>query len=375
MRPIVSLQYLRAFAALLVVVGHCQTEAAVAASRQGIPFAPLSTLPWGAGVDLFFVISGFIMVVASRPLFAAPGAAATFAGRRLKRIVPLYWLCTTLYVLIQAATHKAMPGVGASYLFWPVDTFGDGVPRPIFTLGWTLNYEMAFYALFALALRLPRRRAVALAATLLVVAVTVGQTCDLPAGPLWFWTRPIVLEFAAGMAIGSALCEGWRLPDAVRLALAPAALAIWVVDPMGSAHQPLTWITPTDGWRLAAWGGPAAALLAAVVLARAPDRASAGRGTVALAMLGDASYALYLVHPFVVSTLMRAWTLTGWAHRVGYAPFIVASLVGSVAAAFAVHRWVERPIADALVRRPAQRRSVQGSDVSFVPQFDQPRAP
>ena len=250
MRPIAAVQSLRAFAALLVVAGHCQTEAAVAAAKQGLPFAPLSVLPWGAGVDLFFAISGFIMVVASRPLFAAQGAAAAFAGRRLKRIVPLYWLCTTLYVLIQVAVRKPVPGVGASYLFWPVDTFGDGVPRPLFTLGWTLNYEMGFYALFALALALPRRRAVALVAILLAAATVAGQVCDPPTGPLWFWTRPIALEFAGGMAIGSAWCEGWRLPGGTRLALAAAALAIWAADPLRSAHQVLTWITPNDGWRL-----------------------------------------------------------------------------------------------------------------------------
>ena len=391
--PIASLQCLRAFAALLVVVGHCQSEAAIAALKRGLPFAPLSVLPWGAGVDLFFAISGFIMVVASRPLFAAPGAAAAFAGRRLKRIVPLYWACTTLYVLIQFATRKPVAGVVASYLFWPIDTFGDGVPRPIFTLGWTLNYEMAFYALFALALPLPRRGAVALVAALLLAAVAAGQlatgqACDPPAGPLWFWTRPIVLEFAAGMAVGAAWCEGWRLPGAARLALAAVALATWALDPMGSAHQALTWITPNDGWRLACWGGPAVALLAAAVLAREPapgspalEEASASvptglgtpsRATKMLSMLGDASYALYLVHPFVVGTLMRAWTLTGWAQRVGYAPFVALSLVASIAAAFAVHRWIERPVADALARWPARRPLQPGG---FIPRFDRPRTP
>ena len=375
MRPIASphiasLQCLRAFAALLVVVGHCQSEAAVAALKRGLPFAPLSVLPWGAGVDLFFAISGFIMVVASRPLFAAPGAAVAFAGRRLKRIVPLYWACTTLYVLIQFATRKPVAGVVASYLFWPADTFGDGVPRPIFTLGWTLNYEMAFYALFALALPLPRRSAVALVAALLLAVVVAGQLSVPPAGPLWFWTRPIVLEFVAGMAVGAAWCEGWRLPGAARLALAAAALATWALDPMGSAHQALTWITPNDGWRLACWGGPAAALLAAAVLARAPI--PTGQGTAALAMLGDASYALYLVHPFVVGTLMRAWTLTGWAQRAGYAPFVALSLVASMAAAFVVHRGIERPVADALARWPARRPLQPGG---FISRFDRPRTP
>ena len=303
MRQIASIQSLRAFAALIVVIGHAQTEALVAAAKQGSGFAPLSLLPWGAGVDLFFVISGFIMVVASGRLFATPGGAGTFATRRLKRIVPLYWLFTTLYVLIQFATHKPVDGgsLAASYLFWPHDTYGDGVLRPIFALGWTLNYEMFFYALFSLAVLLPCRRAVALVASLLVVGVAVGRVVPLPTGPLAFWTQPIVLEFALGMGLGLAWREGVRLGGGPRVVLALAGLLCLGYDTMGSSHQASTWITPTDLWRLAGWGLPAAALLASAALARKP--ATSGLlGTVAL---GDASYALYLVHPFIVGTMVR----------------------------------------------------------------------
>jgi exopolysaccharide production protein ExoZ len=349
LRQIASIQSLRAFAALIVVVGHAQTEAIIAAAKQGVGFVPLSVLPWGAGVDLFFVISGFIMVVASERLFAAPGGANAFATRRLKRIVPLYWLFTTLYVLIQFATHKSVDAgsLAASYLFWPHDTYGDGALRPIFALGWTLNYEMVFYALFSLAVLLPRRRAVALVAGLLVVGVAIGQVVAIPSGPLAFWTQPIVLEFALGMGIGLAWREGVRLGVGPRILLALGGLLLLVYDTMGSAHQASTWITPTDLGRLAGWGLPAAALLSSAALARKPTT-SGFLGTVAL---GDASYALYLVHPFVVGPLMRAWALTGLAHQVGYWPFVVISLVVSIAAALAVHRWFELPIARGLALR------------------------
>ena len=92
---IAVLQVLRAVAALTVVFGHAQHDALVSAMRAGQAFTRNHALPWGAGVDLFFVISGFIMVHASERLFGREGAARAFMLRRLIRIVPLYWLLAT----------------------------------------------------------------------------------------------------------------------------------------------------------------------------------------------------------------------------------------------------------------------------------------
>ena len=357
MRQIEPIQSLRALAALTVVVGHAQTEALVAASKSGAPFAPSHLLPWGAGVDLFFAISGFIMVVASERLFAASGGAGIFVARRLKRIVPLYWLATTLYVAIQFATRKHFGGLdlAASYLFWPRDAHGDGVLRPIYALGWTLQYEMFFYALFAAFIALPRRRCVAAVAVLLALGVAAGRIWALPAGPLAFWTQPIVLEFAFGMAVGLAWREGLRLPTWARAALAAAAVAALAFDGLDAAHKAVTWITPTDSTRVLAWGLPTALLVAAGALG---TRSGSPRVLVGLVALGDASYALYLVHPFVVLTLMRLYTATGLAGALGYWPFVAASLALAIAAAFAVHRFIELPAARALALRRLEGKPV-----------------
>lgn len=357
MRQIAAIQNLRALAALMVVVGHAQSAAAVASAKAGASFAPLPLLPWGAGVDLFFVISGFIMVVASERLFAAPGGAQTFFARRLKRIVPLYWLATTLYVAIHLATHKPIGGadVAASYLFWPRDVFGDGVPRPIYTLGWTLNYEMFFYALFATAIALPRRACVATVTGLLVAGVAIGRLVALPPGPLAFWTQPIVLEFALGMWLGLAWRADVRIAAVPRALLAALGVAALAWDTMGSARQAVDWMTPNDLARLAGWGVPAAAVVAAAVLGhRGEPRAAPSRWGRCLDFppaLGDASYALYLVHPFVVGIALRLWSLSGLARPLGYWPFVGAALAASVFAAFVIHRRIELPLARGLALR------------------------
>jgi exopolysaccharide production protein ExoZ len=94
-----TIQVLRALAALMVALGHLQHEALTLAAAKTNGFSPVFLGLSGVGVDLFFVISGFVMVFGSRKLFGEPGAAATFMARRVARIVPLYWLMTSLFVM------------------------------------------------------------------------------------------------------------------------------------------------------------------------------------------------------------------------------------------------------------------------------------
>ena len=362
MAQISAIQVLRAAAALTVVVGHAQTEAVVAAAATGRPFVPSALLPWGAGVDLFFVISGFIMVVSSEHLFAAPGGAFTFLRRRLTRILPLWWVCASLYLGLQVLAHHGtgkplppLPDIAAAYALWPVDLFGDGVPRPFYTLGWTLEYEMAFYVIFAAAIALPRGRAVLAATLALGVAVVVGALVAPIFAPLVLVTRPIVLEFAAGMGLALLYRRGVRLPGAARLLLALAAGAALSWDGMASAAQKSDWITPNDLLRVLAWGVPAAALVAAGTLRR-PGAVGTSPPLRTMVALGDASYALYLTHPFVVGALRRAWSAAHLDARLGWGAMVVVAVLLACGVALLVHRGLERPFGAALRRwrvRPA----------------------
>ena len=90
---------------MLVVIGHSQTSVAILAHAAHVAFTRCNFLPWGAGVDLFFVISGFIMVYASQRLFGASEGALEFLRRRMVRVAPFYWLCTLAYLAIVALAH------------------------------------------------------------------------------------------------------------------------------------------------------------------------------------------------------------------------------------------------------------------------------
>ena len=89
MSKLVPVQVLRALAALSIAMLHAQHDAGTLAERLGQSFTPIDAFPWEAGVDVFFVISGFIMVHASAPLFGRAEARSTFLVRRVARIVPI----------------------------------------------------------------------------------------------------------------------------------------------------------------------------------------------------------------------------------------------------------------------------------------------
>jgi exopolysaccharide production protein ExoZ len=341
-------QVLRATAALMVVIGHSQSAVEVIKRNAGQEFARSTVLPWGASVDLFFVISGFIMVYASRRLFGQPGATGEFLKRRLARIVPLYWIVTSFFLaLLLAATLKggdrfpSAAAIAASYLFVPFDTYGDGRAFPVFDLGWTLNYEMFFYAVFAVAVLLPRRRAVAAVAAMLLLVVAAGSVVSNDQVALHFWTRPILLDFGLGMGVGLALSEGVRLPRSVRIALAVAALILLVLDPTHLFAGPVG-VTVDNGWaRVLVAGIPATALLAAATLGPEPRLR---KPLVPLTAIGNASYSLYMLHPVALIVLEKLAQKLPAVRLLPGSLLVLVTVLAAIALAQAAFVWGERPM-------------------------------
>lgn len=356
---LVPVQILRAVAALMVVWHHGRHEVGLLAARGvGPALAPETWLPWWAGVDLFFVISGFVIVHASRRLAGAPGGRARFLSHRIARVVPLYWLTTLLYLAVAVAAPGLLGDAGAlardpayvagSFLFWPMAR-PDGIVQPLYSLGWTLNAEMFFYALFALGLGFGLRGAVLWLGSVLVALTLAGALWPLPL-PVAFWADPVVLEFGMGAALGLARVQGLRCPARVRLALAGLGLGGLVL-----AGASLAGAAEVPGFARPLLAGlPALALVAAAALG--PERRGDGVAALpapirALSRMGDASYALYLVHPFALrggrEVLARAG-LAPWLHPWGS---LVAMTGLAVAAALLVHRFIETPLTRSLRAR------------------------
>jgi exopolysaccharide production protein ExoZ len=186
MRYLFGLQYLRAAAALGVVGFHASEN-----SHLNLDLGQ-------AGVDLFFVLSGFLMW----SITEAPTTPMAFFIGRIRRIVPVYWIATcvvlvgALFSLFPAITLNT-PHVLSSFFFIPARSPSNGHIWPLLVPGWTLNYEMFFYLIFSLVLFLPRRIQLLVMITIFGGLVASRALAQFPVAELTFYSDPIILEFIA----------------------------------------------------------------------------------------------------------------------------------------------------------------------------------
>jgi len=346
MRSILSVQVLRAVAAISVTMCHFNSVALMLTGRGNDP-VPL--YPLASGVDLFFVISGFIMVYSSEALFAASGGAFVFLRRRLTRIVPLYWVTTPLAIYLMELPVDWQKFLG-SYFFIPYQN-EHGTIAPLNGVAWTLNFEMFFYALFALALFWPRKIAVPLLCGVFCCIAFLGYKLAPTTIPPLFWSDSIILEFTYGMIIALLYIEKIHLPGWLCwLMIAGAAGAVWFSAP----HM------PPSGNRALTWGVPAAMIVAGAVLSRQTNRA--GRVASFMRLIGDASYSIYLLHPLAGAIVLRTW------HRgLNHFPVIVvmtAALVMTIAISMASFWFFERRTTKALQRLEGRAIGGDGDEES-----------
>ena len=321
-----GIQGLRALAAAAVAFLHIADESGAFAGTPGqSPYRWIDAVPLEAGVDLFFVISGFVMVWASWDAFGHIRSVAPFIWRRLLRIVPLYWILSMATVAVALAAPGAVSDglrdgwgyVAASFAFVPWRRM-DGFVQPVLRLGWTLEYEMLFYALMACALPLPRRLALPVLVAALAVLVLAGRAAPFASVPLAFWTDPIMAEFALGILVAVAARRGWR--------------AGWIGPVLLLASLGLAVQAP-DGARAVVRGVPAALLVFCALSWNTLPRW--------LVLLGDASYALYLVHPFPMRAVQ---ILMARLHLVSVPLYLAVTMLACLLIAVGLHLLVEQPI-------------------------------
>jgi exopolysaccharide production protein ExoZ len=321
MHKLNGIQWLRGFAAIMVVIFH-------AASRWGYGFEIGE-----AGVDVFFVMSGFIMWSVG----ASQTSPVDFLRDRIVRVAPAYWVATGLMALGGVAglfPHVAISAARIAKSLFFVPYVGDGGHMwPMLVQGWTLNYEMMFYALFALLIALPVRfRLWSLVGSLALLAAAglVGPRDAV----LVFYTDPIVLEFALGALIGHYAMHH-EFHRGIVGAMLLLGIAFFVIDGLGMVQAV----------RIVRLGMPAALTVAGVIgLEKSGLRFNARP----LVFLGDASYSVYLFHTFAISITYRF--LRGVP---GLAGPVLATACG-VGAGSLVYLLLEKPLTRALRRRKPQ---------------------
>jgi exopolysaccharide production protein ExoZ len=323
---LIYIQILRFFAAVAVVAFHAL---GVPPNGFQVPESAVSfALSYGGrGVDLFFVISGFVIFYATHRAKLTP---ADFLRRRVERIVPLYFF-VIFAVTMLAVTLPATFGTPDWYtprhiiksLAFIAFTDGD---VPVVYVGWSLEYEMYFYlavaALMALTSDVWRNIVVIFSA-----AAFFGQIPGVGAalGNYAFFADPMILEFVLGVIVGSVFVNG-RIGWQIAVAAACAIAAVLLADPAN---------------RVIVSGIPSACLVAAAAwLSR--KRIDPSWPERALARLGDASYSIYLAQVETVS--LASVAVAGWIPAI---PPLLLLMVTSgivVALGLALNILVERPL-------------------------------
>jgi peptidoglycan/LPS O-acetylase OafA/YrhL len=194
---------------------------------------------------------------------------------------------------------------------------------------------MLFYVVFAVAVAAPRRLAVAATTFFLIGLVFIGHFVDGLPTAVAFWADPIIIEFIFGMGIALAYREGVRLPRLAAMALIVGGFALLALFQTGGSLRAFV------------WGIPAALIVAGSVFGRF---ALDARGWRIPIIIGNASYALYLVHSFAVrGTLFGAKAVS---LDVAKAPwlYLLIAVAAAILLGIVVHYTLERPLIAALRR-------------------------
>lgn len=320
-RPLAGIQILRGLAALLVALYHIALS-----MEQWFHVQPFggALLAGNIGIDLFFVISGFVMLHVHGHEFGNRHAIRPFLLKRAVRIFPLYWFVLALTLLVMRVLGLPLPWSklpAEILLVLPLSV-------PVVGVAWTLSYELIFYAVFALLLAL--RRHLALAA--LFLWGLAGALTSWNSG--WMALTPWVSEFCAGALLAAWISDrrpvpGWIFDAGILVFLAIVASARAPAEHLQGLHR----------------AGLILAAVALVALSVLGARHASGWAARAMGKLGDASYSLYLTHHlaiYCVYTLLQYFDAFG---RLEPYLFNFGLLLPALAiCALICHRIVERPL-------------------------------
>lgn len=334
---LLNLQVLRFLAAALVVLAHAIDLTQPLTSPSYLADGRFSN--FGAvGVDIFFVISGFIIVKSGfldrrmNPL--------TFLWHRLRRVAPIYYLLSLPWIVLLLPGNLSFGALISTFLFWPAIT--HSLRMPVLTVGWTLWFEMLFYVGATLVLATRGRWMIAVLAGVFAAcwALRIGTNSPV----FQFMGNPMIIEFGFGVMIA---LWAHRLNFGISLALGLVGTA-WLAGSILVGFGEISEVDRTITGELAlqrvlVWGIPSAMIVAAAIGLPSRDNALSRP----LVFLGDASYSIYLSHKLVFLCLEPV-IVDGIMPK----DFLIVACTGlALLVGCATYQWLEKPLIGLIKRK------------------------
>nr|WP_070958906.1 acyltransferase [Hyphomonas sp. Mor2] len=373
-----SIQALRGVAAFAVFLCHIMAIEE-AHSERGSKLTDL-WINGAHGVDLFFVISGFIMVWVAGDLRRGAAQAGDFLFSRMTRIYPLWWLFAAAMVLffwLMKGIPWDPPRIAAAGLDGPLHLFHSFIlwpqpEHPVLGVGWTLVHEMYFYMAFAILILLLPARLRLYGILAWSVIVTVGALAGLSAmfagNLLELAFYPMTLEFTAGALVGYAIKAGWRrhallcvLVGSVGTLISFLGFDLELIQALMASlgNEDFTAIHPI--WRRTLSYGIPVALLIYGLVALELERGLGRWVPKFMVDLGDWSYSLYLCHTLTISAIGRVIYTLFEPSFVSTTAYLILVTIGTILISALTYRWFEQP-SIRFFRRFRPKRSAKASE-------------
>ena len=343
-------QALRGAAALMVVMVH--SRSVLMDTAAGKVVADHVLLPMGMGVDLFFIISGFLMMFTCQNFDGTKAYAWQFIAKRAARIWPLFAVVTPVALVVEHGMHGFLdPSIAFPYLegfaFIPHNPSASGIYFQMAVgVAWTLCFECYFYLLFAACMLFGRWRYVVMAAwfalTLVAIPLIRGSySLNVATQPLVEWSRyanlainPIVWDFVIGMIGGWLYISDFKVERTWKIYAVVTVLSLLLL--IGWNRLGMVNFFGPHGW-----GAPMAILFFDALMLAKVDALKVPAWSV---WLGDISYSLYLIHVYVFEILQRVVNAIPMNHDASNAVLFVIRPVAAVICAWLTFRYVETPL-------------------------------
>lgn len=364
---------LRALAVILVIYNHsmiiCIDNKYLSVQQNFLYLQHWTSI----GLDLFFVISGLIMAIVARSYSRKPSGWFNFFLKRVVRIIPLYWLYSTVvYFERHIIKHAVEPGeIVKTLLFFPVLAAKNAI-YPIIGQGWSLTYEMYFYILIVIFLLLKSKHIFITLLSTMVIFAIAGYVINPADTTLKFLVTPILIEFALGVAVGigyhyitthtkinlKAIKTGGIIATLTGILLMLASLfynAQYISNPAYVITDNTIALS-----RSLIWGIPCAVFVLGVLFMEYGFRLNMPK---LLVKIGDASFTGYLVHILVIITIGKVYTKLGMANG---DIFIVAATVASTLVSLPLYTYIEKPLltySNKLVFKQAEKQQKPASQI------------